>query len=97
MPKGSEIDAFGDSMMVGAIHAMRYYLPKVRVDAKSNRKWNEAPELVGARGDSLRRAVVLAFGTNAGTDEKRRSGAPWPRSARTGWSSSSPSTAASPG
>ncbi len=69
MPKGSEIDAFGDSMMVGAVHAIRYYLPKVRVDAKSNRKWNEAPKLVGARGDGLRRAVVLAFGTNAGTDE----------------------------
>ncbi len=69
MPKGSEIDAFGDSMMVGAIHALRYYLPKIRVDAKSNRKWHEAPALVGARGDTLRRAVVLAFGTNAGTDE----------------------------
>jgi len=69
MPKGNEVDAFGDSMMVGAIHAMRYYLPKVRVDAKSNRKWREAPGLVDARGDSLRRAVVLAFGTNAGTDE----------------------------
>ena len=70
MPKGNEVDAFGDSMMVGAIHAMRYYLPKVRVDAKSNRRWSEAPALVAARGDSLRRAVVLAFGTNAGTDEK---------------------------
>ncbi len=70
MPRGSEIDAFGDSMMVGAVHALRYYLPKIRVDAKSNRKWNEAPALVGARGDTLRRAVVLAFGTNAGTDEK---------------------------
>ena len=69
MPKGSEIDAFGDSMMVGAIHAMRYYLPKVRVDAKSNRRWSQAPRWC-ARGDSLRRAVVLAFGTNAGTDEK---------------------------
>ena len=69
MPKGTEIDAFGDSMMVGAIHALRYYLPKIRVDAKSNRKWHEAPALVGARGDTLRRAVVLAFGTNAGTDE----------------------------
>ncbi len=69
MPKGSEIDAFGDSMMVGSIHAIRYYLPKIRVDAKSNRKWNEAPALVGKRGDTLRRAVVLAFGTNAGTDE----------------------------
>jgi peptidoglycan/LPS O-acetylase OafA/YrhL len=69
MPKGTEIDAFGDSMMVGAIHALRYYMPKIRVDAKSNRKWREAPALVAARGDTLRRAVVLAFGTNAGTDE----------------------------
>ena len=69
MPKGTEIDAFGDSMMVGSIHALRYYLPKIRVDAKSNRKWREAPALVAARGDTLRRAVVLAFGTNAGTDE----------------------------
>ena len=50
MPKGNEIDAFGDSMMVGAIHALRYYLPKVRVDAKSNRKWREAPALVDGPG-----------------------------------------------
>ncbi|HYN68031.1 MAG TPA: acyltransferase family protein [Ornithinibacter sp.] len=70
MPKGNEIDAVGDSMMVGAVHALRYYLPKVRVNAKSNRTWRDAPALVKARGDGLRRAVVLAFGTNAGTDEK---------------------------
>ncbi len=70
MPKGSEIDAVGDSMMVGAVHALRYYLPKVRVNAKSNRTWRDAPALVKARGDGLRRAVLLAFGTNAGTDEK---------------------------
>ncbi|HSO65959.1 MAG TPA: acyltransferase family protein [Ornithinibacter sp.] len=70
MPAGSEIDVFGDSMVVGAIHALRYYLPKVRMDAKSNRRWSVAPTLVEARGDTLRRAVVLAFGTNAGTDEK---------------------------
>ena len=69
MPKGSEIDVFGDSMVVGASHALRYYLPKVRMDARSNRRWSEAPALVRARGDSLRRAVVLAFGTNAGTDD----------------------------
>jgi hypothetical protein len=69
MPKGSEIDAFGDSMLVGAVHAMRYYLPKIRVDARSNRRWREAPGRLDARGTSLRRAVVLAFGTNAGTDD----------------------------
>ncbi len=70
MPKGREIDAFGDSMLVGAVHAMEYYFPGIRMDARSNRRWSEAPSLVSARGGSLRRAVVLAFGTNAGTDAK---------------------------
>ena len=68
MPTGAEIDVLGDSMVVGASHALRYYLPKVRMDAKSNRRWSAAPDLVEARGDGLRRAVVLGFGTNAGTD-----------------------------
>jgi peptidoglycan/LPS O-acetylase OafA/YrhL len=68
MPGGREIDAFGDSMLVGALHAMDYYFPGIRMDARSNRRWGDAPALVRARGDSLRRAVVLAFGTNAGTD-----------------------------
>jgi peptidoglycan/LPS O-acetylase OafA/YrhL len=68
MPRGREIDAFGDSMLVGAVHAMDYYFPGVRMDARSNRRWSDAPALVRARGDSLRRAVVLSFGTNAGTD-----------------------------
>ena len=40
------------------------------MDAKSNRRWSAAPAW-WARGDSLRRAVVLAFGTNAGTDGER--------------------------
>jgi peptidoglycan/LPS O-acetylase OafA/YrhL len=68
MPSGKEIDVFGDSMAVGSIHALRYYLPGVRVDAKSNRRWTAAPKYVAARGDSLRRAVVLVLGTNMGTD-----------------------------
>lgn len=69
MPDGREVDVLGDSMVVGASHALRYYLPQIRMDAKSNRRWSAAPELVAARGSSLRRAVVLGFGTNAGTDE----------------------------
>ncbi len=70
MPAGNEIDAFGDSMLVGAKQAMEYYFPEVRLDARSNRRWSQAPGLVEARGDGLRRAVVLAFGTNFGTDER---------------------------
>ncbi len=57
-------------MVVASSHALRYYLPKVRMDAKSNRRWSAADDLVATRGDGLRRAVVLAFGTNAGTDAK---------------------------
>lgn len=68
MPEGREIDVVGDSMVVGASHALRYYFPKVRMDAKSNRRWSAAPTQVAARGDALRRAVVLGLGTNAGTD-----------------------------
>ena len=68
MPKGREVDILGDSMVVASSHALRYYLPKVRMDAKSNRRWTAADDLVATRGEGLRRAVVLAFGTNAGTD-----------------------------
>ncbi|GAA3619263.1 acyltransferase family protein [Marihabitans asiaticum] len=70
MPRGSEIDVFGDSMVVGSVHALRYYFPGIQIDAKSNRRWSDGTERVAAAGDSLRRAVVLAYGTNAGTDEE---------------------------
>ncbi len=69
MPTGKEIDAYGDSMMVGSVHALEYYFPGIRMDAKSNRRWSDAVTAVTARGDTNRRAVVLAFGTNAGVDE----------------------------
>ena len=70
MPRGKEIDVFGDSMAVGSLHALRYYFPGVQIDAKSNRRWSDGQTQVRSAGDSLRRAVVLAFGTNAGTDEQ---------------------------
>ncbi len=70
MPTGKEIDGFGDSMMVGAVHAIEYYLPGTRVDAKSNRRWSDGLAAVRERGSGMRRAVVLDFGTNAGMDEK---------------------------
>ena len=70
MPQGKEIDVFGDSMAVGSLHALRYYFPGIQIDAKSNRRWSDGRERVAVAGDSLRRAVVLAFGTNAGSDEQ---------------------------
>jgi len=71
MPTGNEIDGYGDSMMVGSIHALRYYFPGIRMDARSNRQWAEGLKVVSARGSANRRAVVLALGTNAGTDLDR--------------------------
>jgi peptidoglycan/LPS O-acetylase OafA/YrhL len=71
MPAGNEIDAYGDSIMVGSLQALRYYFPGIRIDAKSNRRWSDGLAEVTARGDGNRRAVILAFGTNAGVDEDR--------------------------
>ncbi len=68
MPEGEEIDIFGDSMVVGSVPALQYYFPGVQIDAKSNRQWSDGLAAIQAADDSLRRAVVLAFGTNAGTD-----------------------------
>lgn len=69
MPSGPEIDAYGDSIMVGSLQALRYYFPGIRIDAKSNRRWSDGLAQVRARGEDNRRAVILAFGTNAGVDE----------------------------
>jgi hypothetical protein len=71
LPAGTEIDAYGDSIMVGSLQALRYYFPGIRIDAKSNRRWSDGLAEVTARGDGNRRAVILAFGTNAGVDEDR--------------------------
>lgn len=68
MPSGPEIDGYGDSMMVGSVHALDYYFPGIRMDATSNRRWSDGLAAIKAKGDTNRRAVVLAFGTNAGTD-----------------------------
>ncbi|WP_347351776.1 acyltransferase family protein [Intrasporangium sp.] len=68
MPAGREIDGYGDSMMVGSVHALDYYFPGIRLDARSNRRWSDGLAAVRSRGSDNRRAVVLAFGTNAGVD-----------------------------
>lgn len=69
MPMGEEIDAYGDSMMVGSVPALKYYFPGIRIDAKSNRRWSSGYRAVLASRTDIRRAVVLSFGTNAGVTE----------------------------
>ena len=68
MPGGDQIDAYGDSMLVGSYPALRYYFPGIRLDGKSNRRWSDGLAAVQTKGAGNRRAVVLAFGTNAGVD-----------------------------
>jgi len=69
MPAGDEVDVFGDSLIATTRGAIDYYFPGVRQDAKSNRRWSDGLAAVTARGIDTRRAVVLAFGTNAGVTE----------------------------
>ncbi len=69
MPTGDQIDVFGDSLIATTKGAIDYYFPGVRQDAKSNRRWSDGLAAVTARGVDIRRATVLAFGTNAGVTE----------------------------
>ena len=69
MPNGDQVDVFGDSLVATTKQAIDYYFPGVRQDAKSNRLWSDGLAAVTSRGADTRRAVVLAFGTNAGVTE----------------------------
>jgi peptidoglycan/LPS O-acetylase OafA/YrhL/lysophospholipase L1-like esterase len=70
MPTGDQIDVFGDSLIATTKGAIDYYFPGVRQNAKSNRRWSDGLAAVTARATDTRRAVVLAFGTNAGVTEQ---------------------------
>ena len=70
MPGGDQIDVFGDSLIATTRGAIDYYFPGVRQDAKSNRRWSDGLAAVTAKATDTRRAVVLAFGTNAGVTEQ---------------------------
>lgn len=71
VPKGEEISAFGDSLLVTTIHALEDRFPGIRVDAKSSRQWPEGLTRIRTALDegSVRRGVVIALGTNAGLPE----------------------------
>jgi len=71
VPSGEEITGFGDSIMVTSAHGLTHRWPEIALDAKSNRQWPDglaAIEQALAHG-TVRRGVVLDFGTNAGVDE----------------------------
>ncbi|HUW03914.1 MAG TPA: acyltransferase family protein [Acidimicrobiales bacterium] len=67
-PTGDLMIGFGDSVLSGAAPAMYERFPGIVLDAEPIRQWREAPGAVGAAIDAgtIRSAVVLSFGTNAG-------------------------------
>ncbi|MEO9222567.1 MAG: acyltransferase family protein, partial [Mycobacteriaceae bacterium] len=71
MPTGPEITAFGDSLVVTSSGGLTNRLPGIMLDAKSNRQWPAGEQAVQVRlaEGTVRRAVVLDFGTNAGVSD----------------------------
>jgi peptidoglycan/LPS O-acetylase OafA/YrhL/lysophospholipase L1-like esterase len=70
VPPGDLIVGFGDSVLSGAAPAVYERFPGILLDAEPIRQWSDAPAVVRQALDAgtLRSAVVLAFGTNAGLE-----------------------------
>ena len=68
VPGGEDITGFGDSLLVTSTGGLHAVFPGIYLDAVSNRQWQHAEEVVStalAEG-TVRRAVIIDFGTNAG-------------------------------
>ncbi|WP_186525896.1 acyltransferase family protein [Leekyejoonella antrihumi] len=68
MPTGEDITAFGDSLIVTSATGLADRFPGIMMDAKSNRRWSDGIAAVHRRlaEGTVRRAVVIDFGTNGG-------------------------------
>ena len=68
VPTGEEITGFGDSLLVTSTGGLTTVFPGIYLDAVSNRQWQHAEEIVSTAltEGSVRRAVIIDFGTNAG-------------------------------
>ncbi|MGO1590992.1 MAG: acyltransferase family protein [Ancrocorticia sp.] len=71
VPEGSEITGFGDSLLVTASGGLSRHFPDIQMDAKSNRQWQHAEDVVKSNLDAgtVRRAVIIDYGTNAGVPD----------------------------
>lgn len=71
IPTGDYMVGFGDSVMSGAAPALYQRFPGIHINAKPILQWRDAPAMVKAMIDkgTMRRVVVLNFGTNAGFKE----------------------------
>ncbi len=71
MPEGKDITAFGDSLIVTSSGGLATRFPGIMLDGKSNRQWPAGQQAVQERlgTGTVRRAVILDFGTNAGVHD----------------------------
>ncbi|MGC5615680.1 acyltransferase family protein [Georgenia sp. Z1491] len=71
VPTGDELSVFGDSMVVTTLDALEYYYPGVHVSALSNDQWPAGEAVVDAaiEAGTVRRAVVVHYGTNGGVPD----------------------------
>ncbi len=70
-PNGQNITALGDSVMSGAAPALYARIPGIKINARPILQWRDAPDIVRkmiAEG-SMRKIVILNFGTNGGFKE----------------------------
>ena len=72
MPTGEEITGFGDSIVVTSADGLEARFPGIMLDARSIRQWPDGERAVQARlaEGTVRRAVFLDFGTNAGVRDE---------------------------
>ncbi|WP_127126650.1 acyltransferase family protein [Georgenia sp. SYP-B2076] len=72
MPTGAEITGFGDSIVVTSADGLEARFPGIMLDARSIRRWSDGEAAVEGRLEegTVRRAVFLDFGTNAGVRDK---------------------------
>ncbi|MGC1208076.1 MAG: acyltransferase family protein [Ornithinimicrobium sp.] len=71
VPDGSDITAFGDSLIITSADGITYRFPGTTFVAKSNRQWRDANRVLAdaLAQDQVKDNVVVHFGTNAGVNE----------------------------
>ncbi|MFH5822162.1 acyltransferase family protein [Georgenia sp. AZ-5] len=72
VPTGKEITGFGDSIVVTSADGLEARFPGIMLDARSVRRWTDGEAAVRSRlaEGTVRRAVFLDFGTNAGVSDE---------------------------
>jgi len=73
VPKGRQLTAIGDSLVVTSADGLTYRFPRTNYVAQSNRQWKDANAVLTQALDEglVRDNVVVHFGTNAGVKEQQ--------------------------